>query len=121
MFLKNYWYVAAIDHEVSRTPMRRIICNEPVVIYRTEDGMPVALEDRCAHRHLPLSMGKLKGDILECLYHGLCFDRTGACIKVPGQETIPPSARVRAYPMVERYHWLWIWIEIGRASCRERV
>jgi vanillate O-demethylase monooxygenase subunit len=110
MFLKNHWYVAAIDHEVSRTPMRRLICNEPIVLYRTEDGAPVALEDRCAHRHLPLSMGKLKGDILECLYHGLCFDKTGACIKVPGQETVPPSARVKAYPMVERYHWVWIWL-----------
>jgi vanillate O-demethylase monooxygenase subunit len=110
MFLKSNWYVAAIDHEVSRTPMRRIICNEPIVLYRTEDGAPVALEDRCAHRHLPLSMGKLKGDILECLYHGLCFDKTGTCIKVPGQETIPPSARVKAYPMVERHHWVWIWL-----------
>lgn len=110
MFLKNSWYVAAIDREVGRTPLRRIILNEPVVLYRTEDGAPVALEDRCAHRHLPLSLGKLKGDILECLYHGLCFDKTGTCVKVPGQDTIPPSARVRAYPMVERYHWLWIWM-----------
>jgi phenylpropionate dioxygenase-like ring-hydroxylating dioxygenase large terminal subunit len=110
MFLKNYWYVAAIDCEVGRNPMRRVFMNEPVVLYRTEDGMPIALEDRCAHRHLPLSMGKLKGDILECLYHGLCFDRTGVCVKVPGQDTVPPSARVRAYPIVERNHWLWIWM-----------
>ncbi len=110
MFLKNYWYVAAIDREITRTPLRRVICNEPIVFYRTEDGVAVALEDRCAHRHLPLSMGKLKGDILECLYHGLCFDKTGACVKVPGQNTVPPSARVRAYPIVERYHWAWIWM-----------
>jgi len=56
-------------------------------------------------------MGKLiEGDILECLYHGLCFDTSGNCVKVPGQQTVPPGARVKAYPMVERYHWVWIWM-----------
>ena len=59
MFLRNYWYVAASDPEIGRKPFRRIIMNEPVVFYRTEDGTPVALEDRCPHRRLPLSMGKL--------------------------------------------------------------
>jgi len=110
MFLRNAWYVAAIDHEVGRKPLRRIIMNEPIVMYRTEAGLPVALEDRCVHRHLPLSMGRLDGDILECLYHGLCYDTKGACVTVPGQQAVPPGARIKAYPMVERYHWVWIWM-----------
>jgi phenylpropionate dioxygenase-like ring-hydroxylating dioxygenase large terminal subunit len=81
MFLRNYWYVAASDSDIGRKPFRRIIMNEPVVFYRTEDGTPIALEDRCPHRRLPLSMGKLVGDdILQCHYHGLRFDRTGACV-----------------------------------------
>ena len=85
--------------------------NEPVVFYRTEDGTPVALEDRCPHRRLPLSMGKLVGDdVLQCHYHGLRFDRTGACVRVPGQDMIPATARVKTYPVVERYKWLWIWM-----------
>ena len=54
MFLRNYWYVAASDTEVGRKPLGRMILGEPVVFYRTEQGVPVALEDRCAHRHLPL-------------------------------------------------------------------
>ena len=62
MFLRNYWYVAASAPEIGRKPFRRIIMNEPVVFYRTEDGTPVALEDRCPHRRLPLSMGRLVGD-----------------------------------------------------------
>jgi len=110
MFLRNYWYVAAYDHEVSGRPMRRLILGEPVVLYRLEEGTPVALEDRCAHRHLPLSMGKLVGDTLQCHYHGLRYDRSGTCVRVPGQETIPRSARVRSYPVAERYHWLWLWM-----------
>ena len=78
---------------------------------RTEDGTPVALEDRCPHRRLPLSMGKLVGDdVLQCHYHGLRFDRTGACVRVPGQDMIPKTARVKSYPVVERYKWLWIWM-----------
>lgn len=110
MFLRNYWYVAATDTEVERKPLGRIILGEPIVFYRLEDGTPVALEDRCAHRHLPLSMGKLVGDALQCHYHGLRYDKTGTCVRVPGQDLIPRSARVRSYPVVERYHWLWIWM-----------
>ncbi len=110
MFLKNYWYVAASDTEVGRKPMRRVILGEPVVLFRKEDGTPVAFEDRCAHRHLPLSMGKLIGDTLQCHYHGLRYDETGNCVRVPGQDMIPPSAKVRTYPVVQRYHWVWIWM-----------
>src|SRR6516162_6314294 len=110
MFLRNYWYVAAYDHEIGRRPLGRIILGEPIVFYRLEDGTPVALEDRCAHRHLPLSMGTLVGNVLQCHYHGLRYDKTGTCVRVPGQDTIPRSARVKSYPVVERYHWLWIWM-----------
>ena len=104
MFLRNYWYVAGYDHEVGRHPLGRVILGEPIVLYRLEDATPVALENRCAHRHLPLSMGKLIGDALQCHYHGLRYDKNGACVRVPGQETIPRSARVKSYPVVERYH-----------------
>ena len=104
MFLRNYWYVAASIPEIGRKPLRRIIMNEPVVFYRTEDGTPIALEDRCPHRRLPLSMGRLiENDVLQCHYHGLRFDRTGACVRVPGQDMIPATARVKSYPVVERY------------------
>jgi phenylpropionate dioxygenase-like ring-hydroxylating dioxygenase large terminal subunit len=110
MFLRNYWYVAASKDEVGRTPLGRTILGEPIVFFRTEAGEPVALEDRCAHRHLPLSMGKLHGDVLQCHYHGLRFGVDGRCVRIPGQEHIPQSAKVRTYPVVERYHWLWIWM-----------
>jgi len=47
---------------------------------------------------------------LQCHYHGLRHDSTGQCVKVPGQNTIPPSAQIKGYPVVERYRWLWIWM-----------
>jgi phenylpropionate dioxygenase-like ring-hydroxylating dioxygenase large terminal subunit len=110
LFLRNYWYVAATDSEIGRKPLARTILGEPIVFFRTEAGVPAALEDRCAHRHLPLSMGKLDGDELQCHYHGLRFGTDGRCVRVPGQEHIPQGAKVRSYPVAERYHWLWIWM-----------
>jgi phenylpropionate dioxygenase-like ring-hydroxylating dioxygenase large terminal subunit len=121
MFLRNYWYVAASDSEVGRKPLRRTILGEPIVFFRLEDGTPVAFEDRCAHRHLPLSMGKLVGDQLQCHYHGLRYDQNGRCVRIPGQEQIPPTAKVRTYPVVERYKWIWIWMGDPAVADRSNI
>jgi phenylpropionate dioxygenase-like ring-hydroxylating dioxygenase large terminal subunit len=110
VFLRNSWYVAAWAREVSRTPLARTLLEEPVVLYRKGDGTPVALEDRCCHRHLPLSRGRVEGDDLRCGYHGLRFDAWGKCVEIPGQASIPPQARVRAYPTQERFGWIWAWM-----------
>ncbi len=117
MYLRNAWYVAAWDREVGRLPLARTLLDEPVVLYRMADGTPVALEDRCCHRHLPLSLGAVIGDELQCGYHGLRFDATGACVEVPGQSKVPPGAAVRSYPVAERWGWVWIWMgEAERAD-----
>ena len=110
MFLRNSWYVAAWDREVTQAPRRRIFLGEPVVLYRAANGEPVGLEDRCCHRQLPLSMGKVEGDHLRCGYHGLLFGKDGKCIEIPGQDTIPPQARVRSYVLHEKFGWVWIWM-----------
>ncbi len=110
MYLRNSWYVGAWDNEVGDAPFPRTILNEPVVFFRTEDGSPVALEDRCCHRHLPLSQGRVMGDTLQCGYHGLEFDASGACVKVPGQSTVPPASNIRSYPVIEKFNWVWIWM-----------
>ncbi|HWM42772.1 MAG TPA: aromatic ring-hydroxylating dioxygenase subunit alpha, partial [Burkholderiales bacterium] len=41
---------------------------------------------------------------------GLQFDTTGKCVKVPSQDMVPASARVRSYPVHEKNHWIWIWM-----------
>ena len=116
-FLRDYWYACGWDREIGREIAARTILGEPVILFRKEDGAPVALEDRCCHRNLPLSMGKLIGDRVQCGYHGLVFDEEGACVAVPGQTTIPPGAAIRSYPVVERHRFVWIWMgEPGRAD-----
>ena len=110
MFVRNSWYVAAWADQVSRELLGRVVLNQPIVLYRKEDGAPVALENRCAHRLMPLSEGNLVGDDVQCPYHGMIYDDTGLCTHVPGQSTVPPTARVRSYPVVERHQCIWIWM-----------
>jgi phenylpropionate dioxygenase-like ring-hydroxylating dioxygenase large terminal subunit len=110
MFLKNAWYVAANDHEVGRHLHATRILGEDIVLYRTLDGRISALEDACPHRKLPLSMGRLLDDTVECGYHGLVFDCSGSCVRAPGLAHAPARAVVRSYPAVERYGLVWIWM-----------
>ena len=110
MFVTDCWYVAAWSDDVGCDPIPRTMLNRTLVLFRTRDGAPVALEDRCVHRHLPLSQGKVVGDTIRCRYHGLVFDRLGRCIKIPGQAHIPDGARVRHYPSVDKYGCTWVWM-----------
>ena len=95
-FLKNQWYVSARSNELNRKPLARMICGEPIVFYRCEDGRAVALSDRCPHRQYPLSKGQLIHDQIECGYHGLRFGADGGCKLIPAQKSVPDGFGVRA-------------------------
>lgn len=110
MFIQNAWYPVAHSKEVGRKILARRICDEPLVMFRTQDGTPAILEDLCCHRLLPLSHGKLNGDNLVCGYHGMEFNAAGACVNIPCQERINPNAKVKSYPTVERHNFVWTWI-----------
>lgn len=110
-FLRNAWYVAAWDDEVSDQLMSRQLLNERILLYRSESGDPIALGNECPHRFAPLHMGKRFGDVVECGYHGLRFDRTGSCVFNPhGTGVIPTAARVKSYAVEERHGAIWIWM-----------
>ncbi|WP_101952876.1 aromatic ring-hydroxylating dioxygenase subunit alpha [Mycobacterium sp. 3519A] len=105
------WYAAAWDREVGREPLARRVADEPVVLYRTRDGRPVALADACWHRLAPLSMGALIGEeSIRCPYHGIVYNANGRCVGMPAQETINPSAMVRSFPAVQRHRFIWVWL-----------
>lgn len=110
MFLRNAWYAAAWDSEVKQALHATILLGESIVLYRKADGAVVALEDACPHRKLPLSMGRLLGDVVECGYHGLTFDCSGACVKAACVSRVPQAAKVRSYPVEERYGLVWLWM-----------
>src|SRR4051812_153243 len=110
MFIRNAWYVAAWADEVGETPLARRICNEPVVLFRDQQDRVAALLDMCCHRGAPLHMGKVVEEGLQCGYHGLIFDRSGTCVRVPGQEHILERTQVRSFPAVEQDAFVWIWM-----------
>jgi phenylpropionate dioxygenase-like ring-hydroxylating dioxygenase large terminal subunit len=108
-FIRNLWYVAAWSHELADKPLGTEVIGEPIVLWRRADGTAVALEDRCPHRHAPLSLGRIEGADLRCMYHGLRFGSDGVCLEVPGNAKIPPRLTARAFPVVERWGWVWVW------------
>jgi len=111
MFLWNCWYAAAWDYEVADgVKLARTFLEKPVVIYRGESGQYVALDDRCCHRAAPLSLGRIEGDCIRCMYHGMKYDSNGICIEIPGQDRVSSTHRVRKFPLVEKGRLLWIWM-----------
>jgi len=117
-YVRNAWYVACWSDEVKAEAMfHRKILEQDVVFYRKANGNPVAVQDRCPHRFIPLHLGKLVGDRIECAYHGLQFDCSGKCVLNPhGDGKIPAAAKVRTYPVEDRYGMLWIWMGEAEAD-----
>lgn len=110
MFITNAWYVAAWGNEIGRDLTQRWVTGSPIVLYRTEAGEVVALDDRCPHRRASLSKGALVGDNVQCGYHGITFDCSGSCVSIPGQDKTPASMTARRYRVVEKWQWIWIWM-----------
>ncbi len=108
------WYVACRSEELGATPIARRVLGVPMVLFRGEHG-PGALLDRCPHRNVPLSLGRVAGGQLECGYHGWRFDEQGVCRKVPAL-CGPAEASARnapAFPCREQDGFVWVWAELG--------
>lgn len=120
-FPLNQWYVGAFSSEVTDRPLGRTLLNQPIVLFRDGTGRACALEDRCCHRAVPLSLGTVEAGGLRCGYHGLLYDGAGRCIEIPGQQQVPDKARVAAYTVREQDHLLWIWFgaEVGSAPTHD--
>ena len=110
-FLYNCWYAAAWTHEIEEgAKLDRVYLEQPIVIYRGESGKLIALDNRCCHRGAPLSLGRIEGDCIRCMYHGMKYDVDGVVIEIPGQDFIGPNHRVQSYPIEEKGNLLWIWM-----------
>ncbi len=110
MFVRNAWYVAGWSSEFGEPLQRVTILEQHLVMYRTSTGDVIALEDRCPHRQLPLSLGKRLGDDIQCGYHGMTFNCSGKCVRVPGQDNLPATAYVDAYTVVEKNNMVFVWM-----------
>src|SRR3989454_942 len=105
------WFVAARGDELPRgVPLARVVNGVPMVLYRDSTGRVAALEDRCPHKNVALSLGRVRGDTLQCWYHGWRLRRRGAVVDVPCHSPTEklPACAVRAFPAVERDGWIWV-------------
>ena len=109
-YLRNCWYVAGWADDLAAEPIARTFLEEPVALFRDEDGVAHAIGGRCPHRFAALGKGRVVDGAVECPYHGLRFDGTGACVFNPHEKGVVPRVSTGSYPLVERYNLLWIWM-----------
>ena len=111
--IPDAWYAVLLSQDLGKKPVHVTVLGTPLVVFRTARGTPGALLDRCPHRNVPLSVGKVEGDNLVCGYHGWAFDVTGRCRHVPGLvgelDQADRSRRTIAWPAVETDGFIWVW------------
>jgi phenylpropionate dioxygenase-like ring-hydroxylating dioxygenase large terminal subunit len=115
-FPRPYWYVACRSRDLGKRPIATTICGTPLALFRDDEGRPAALLDRCAHRNLPLSVGRVTGAHLECAYHGWQYDASGVCRRVPALAG-PAEHKGRlvpSFPTVEQQGIVWVYGDADR-------
>lgn len=115
---KNVWLIACPSSQlVASQPKSVTLMDEPLVVYRDANGVPHVLEDRCCHRGVQLSLGRVtSAGNLACGYHGWEYDGCGTCVHVPSlacNAPVPKGFRVRAYPCIEQDFYVWAWMGDG--------
>ena len=104
-FMRRYWHPVALATELDRdTPLPVRVMSENLVLFRQADGSPALIEQRCPHRGMDLSFGRLEPAGLRCLYHGWLFSKTGQCLEQPNEpasSTFKDRIKHRGYPCVE--------------------
>lgn len=111
--LRESWYAAALSTDLKHgQPIGRTLFEWPLVLWRNQDGLPVAMEDRCAHRHAPLSQGRIEQGRLVCPYHGWSYAQQGQCVEAPSQgpQAKPPACKVPSFPCQEKYGLIWVYM-----------
>lgn len=104
------WQIVCLARELREKPLKVMLRNHPIVLFRGGGGLPVALEDRCAHRNAPLSLGRVCNGRLQCAYHGWEYDCDGRVARLPSlaAEAARPNVRVPKFRALEQDGFIWI-------------
>jgi phenylpropionate dioxygenase-like ring-hydroxylating dioxygenase large terminal subunit len=109
----NQWYVILCSKEIRKNQVigtRRL--GENLVVWRDSQGTPGAARDKCPHRGIKLSLGKIKDDHLQCPFHGFEYDQHGECRLIPANgkaSIIPNHIRASAYTLKEANGFIYLW------------
>ncbi|HLI29905.1 MAG TPA: aromatic ring-hydroxylating dioxygenase subunit alpha [Terriglobia bacterium] len=114
--LRGFWYPALLSARVAKSGMRQaMLLGEPLAIGRDAQGKPFAMRDACPHRGMPLSCGRLEGDLLECAYHGWRFHvHSGQCREIPswvaGDKLKVDRIFAAQFPCEDQDGYVWVFI-----------
>jgi phenylpropionate dioxygenase-like ring-hydroxylating dioxygenase large terminal subunit len=104
----DYWHPVIESSLLKKAPVSVTVCGQEIALFRTEDGKGIgALQDRCPHRRMRLSKGKVAGDRLVCPYHGWSMNREGEA-RAPTNNNEPVRACATSYATEERFGAIWI-------------
>lgn len=107
------WYIACRSRDLGAKPLAAEVAGHRCVLFRERSGTARALADRCAHRGVPLSAGRVEGDGIRCAYHGWRYDACGRVCEVPALppgSPLPEAAAVPAYAVLERQGYVWLFV-----------
>ncbi|MCB9742454.1 MAG: aromatic ring-hydroxylating dioxygenase subunit alpha [Alphaproteobacteria bacterium] len=111
--IPDQWYPVLSSKDLRRRPVGVTRMGERVVFWRDAEGRVAARRDRCPHRGVALSRGRVRPDgCLQCPYHGFAFNRDGACVDIPvnGPDApIPPGFDLEGWPVTEQHGLIWLW------------
>lgn len=107
--IDRHWFVIARSDAVRPEPARITMFGRRWALARELDGAVLAVEDRCPHRHAPLSAGRMTQAGLRCPYHGWTFSRSGRCVRIPGWPTDQPTPEVRVPTLAIVEHDGLVW------------
>ncbi len=112
--IRNQWYMACLLDELKhQNPLKKKIVGQELVVFKTESGKIGVMEDRCCHRNVNLSLGKVHGETIKCGYHGWEYNTQGACTCIPSLpegEKVPRTVRIEAYPVEVKHQAVWVYI-----------
>ncbi len=117
--INGYWYIAASGSELKNKPIKRKVEGESIVLWRDRTGKPQALRDRCAHRGMALSAGKVVNGCIQCPYHGYTYDGEGTLKDIPSLcsgESLPKLKSMKSLAVCEQQEQLWVWIGEGEPT-----
>lgn len=102
------WYLLCAAADLAKGARSLHALGRDLVAFRTESGQVVVMDGRCAHLGADLGRGTVRGECIECPFHGWRYGADGRCTHMPGGHAIPAGARQLVYPTVERHGLIFI-------------
>lgn len=109
--IRDQWYPVLMSNEVRKKPVSAMRMGEKMLFWRDKEGVN-CIHDRCIHRGVSLSLGKIVNNHIQCPFHGLEYDKTGKCTVIPsnsGCTPVPDNFRVKSYTTAEKHGFIWIY------------